>query len=183
MTRLLVTTGAESSGKTTLARQLSAALQVPLVLEASRDYLTALYAQHPDYRYDESDLLHIARLQLAREQQVLRGDVPLLVCDTDMLVIVIWSEVVFGRCAPALLELFEESLVQMPRHYLLCDWSGVPWEADPLRENPHDRDVLFARYRTKLDLLGLDYGIIRGSEDERLRQALDTAYGRPTSAP
>ena len=173
MTRLLVTTGAESSGKTTLARQLSAALKAPLVLEASRDYLTALYARHPGYRYDESDLLHIARLQRTREQQAQRGDEPLLVCDTDPLVIVIWSEVVFGRCAPALMKLLEDALAQMPRYYLLCDWNGIPWEADPLRENPHDRDALFARYRAKLDLLGLDNRIVSGNEEERLRQALD----------
>lgn len=175
MTRLLVTTGAESSGKSTLARQLSGALAAPLVLEASRDYLTALYAKHPGYRYDESDLLHIARLQVAREQQAQRGDVPWLVCDTDPLVIVIWSEVVFGRCAPALLKLFDDALRQTPRHYLLCDWNGIPWEPDPLRENPHDRDRLFARYRDRLDLLGLDYRIVRGNENERLRQALATA--------
>ncbi|HEY0960771.1 MAG TPA: ATP-binding protein [Pseudomonadales bacterium] len=178
MTRLLVTTGAESSGKTTLARQLSAALHAPLVLEASRDYLTALYAQHPGYRYDESDLLHIARLQRTREQQAQRGDVPLIVCDTDPLVIVVWSEVVFGRCAPALLALFQDALKQTPRRYLLCDWSGIPWEADPLRENPHDRDALFARYRAKLDLLGLDYRIVSGNEVQRLHQGLDAAHER-----
>ena len=33
-----------------------------------------------------------------------------VVCDTDLLVIVIWSEVVFGRCAPALMKLFESPL-------------------------------------------------------------------------
>ena len=47
MTRLLVTTGAEASGKTTLARQLSGALAAPLVLEASRDYLGALTQRMP----------------------------------------------------------------------------------------------------------------------------------------
>jgi nicotinamide riboside kinase len=173
MTRLFVTTGAESSGKTTLARQLSAVFKAPLVTEASRDYLTALYAKHPGYRYDESDLLHIARLQLTREKQAQRDETPLLVCDTDLLVIVIWSEVVFGRCAPALLTLFEDSLGRSERHYLLCDWRGIAWEPDPLRENPHDRDILFARYRAKLELMGLSYRIVRGSEPERLQQALD----------
>jgi nicotinamide riboside kinase len=175
MTRLLVTTGAESSGKTTLARQLSAALSAPLVLEASRDYLTALYARHPAYRYNESDLLHIAQLQRTREQEALRGNEPFVVCDTDTLVIIIWSEVVFGRCAPELRKLFDDALTQTPRHYLLCDWNGIAWEPDPLRENPHDRDKLFARYRDKLDALGLDYRIISGTKDERLQQAIDAA--------
>lgn len=178
MTRFLVTTGAEASGKTTLARQLSGALEAPLVTEASRDYLTALYAKHPDYRYDESDLLHIARLQLTRERQAQRGEIPVLVCDTDLLVIVIWSEVVFGRCAPALQKLFEDSLAHAQRHYLLCDWRDVPWEADPLRENPHDRDRLFARYEAKLKQMELDYQVVSGSAAERLQQVLAANDGK-----
>src|SRR5690606_11319753 len=108
MTQLLITTGPESSGKTTLAQQLGAAFQAPLVGEASRDYLSALYAKHPGYRYTQDDLLHIARLQLTRERAALREGSSTLVCDTDLLVIVIWSEVVFGNCAPALLKLFED---------------------------------------------------------------------------
>jgi nicotinamide riboside kinase/GNAT superfamily N-acetyltransferase len=182
MTRLFITTGPESSGKTTLARQLSTALKAPLVTEASRDYLTALYARHPGYRYDESDLLHIARLQLAHESQAQRGDTPLLVCDTDLLVIVIWSEVVFGSCAPALMKLFEDSLKANERHYLLCDWHGIAWEADPLRENPHDRHLLYARYRERLEALGLSFRSVGGDEQARLRQALNfvdsRAHGR-----
>ena len=172
MTRALVTTGAEASGKTTLARQLGTALNIPLVTEAARDYLTALYAKHPGYRYEQSDLLHIARLQLAHEKQARKDTASLLACDTDLLVIVVWSEVVFGTCAPALLRLFEDSLANVQRQYLLCDWQGIPWEPDPLRENPHDRDLLFARYRERLELLGLSYRIVSGSEQARLRQAL-----------
>jgi nicotinamide riboside kinase/GNAT superfamily N-acetyltransferase len=173
MTRLFVTTGPESSGKTTLARQLGAALEAPLVLEASRDYLTALYAERPGYRYRESDLLDIAQLQLARENAALRSDTPRLVCDTDLLVIVIWSEVVFGACSPALMKLFEASLKTGERHYLLCDWQGIAWEPDPLRENPHDRHLLYARYRDRLEALGLPFRAIGGAEATRLRQALD----------
>ena len=178
MTRFLVTTGAEASGKTTLAKQLSGALAAPLVTEASRDYLTTLYAKHPGYRYDESDLLHIARLQLTRERQAQRGATPLLVCDTDLLVIVIWSEVVFGRCAPALAKLFEDSLAHTERHYLLCDWRDVPWEPDPLRENPHDRDRLFVRYETKLVELELNYEVVSGTAAQRLQQVLAEYHGK-----
>lgn len=172
MTRLLITTGPESSGKTTLATHLSATLDAPLVSEASRDYLTALYAKHPGCRYDQSDLLHIARLQLARESAAQRSDTPLLVCDTDLLVIVVWSEVVFGSCAPALMQLFEDSLHAGERRYLLCDWHGIAWEPDPLRENPHDRHLLHARYRAKLEALGLPFRSVGGNEESRLRQAL-----------
>jgi nicotinamide riboside kinase len=124
MTQLFITTGPEASGKTTLASHLSAALKAPLVAEAARDYLTALYAEHPGYRYVESDLLNIARVQVQLEQQALKAQPAQLVCDTDLLVIVIWSEVVFGSCAPELLRLFDDSLAATQRHYLLCDYSA-----------------------------------------------------------
>jgi nicotinamide riboside kinase len=168
---IYVTTGAESSGKTTLARALAKALQAPLVLEASRDYLNALYARKPGAQYTQQDLLEIARLQLLREQEALRQQPAQLVCDTDLLVIVIWSEVKYGHCDAALLQLFEQSLQQAPRHYLLCD-PGIPWEPDPLREHPHAREQLYQRYLQRLQDLGLQFSIMRGSPEERLQQAL-----------
>src|SRR5690606_21267744 len=109
-TRIVATTGPEYSGKTTLAQALSVELAAPLVLEASRDYLTALYTQQPGTSYTEDDLLAIARLQLQREQEALAAGPRHLICDTDLLVILIWSEVRYGRCTPALLALFEQSL-------------------------------------------------------------------------
>ncbi|MEY4642042.1 MAG: hypothetical protein RLZZ227_2036 [Pseudomonadota bacterium] len=173
MTQLFITTGPEASGKTTLASQMSAALNAPLITEVARDYLTTLYAQRPGYRYVESDLLNIARLQLQLEQQALQSSPAQLVCDTDLLVIVIWSEVVFGSCAPPLMQLFEDSL-DKKRHYLLCDYRDVPWEPDPLRENPHDRDRLFEHYLNRLHILGAPFSVVSGSRGERLERVLQS---------
>lgn len=169
MTRLFVTTGPESSGKTTLAEQLSTALNSPLVTEASRDYLTDLSRRKPGYHYQPDDLLHIARLQHERELQALQHKPAQLVCDTDLLVIVIWSEVRYGTVDPVLSRLFKESLATTQRTYLLCD-PRIPWQPDPLRENPHDRNALFERYLAKLKALGAEFTIVTGSESERLAQ-------------
>lgn len=171
MTRIFVTTGAESSGKTTLARELSATLGATLVLEASRDYLNEQLHGNANWRYGEADLLAIAQLQYQHEQNALAASPAYLVCDTDLLVIVIWSEVRYGRCASALRHLFEQSLLAHPRRYLLCD-PGIPWQYDPLRENPHDRDVLHARYQQHLQQLALDWRLVHGSRTQRLEQAL-----------
>ncbi len=170
MTQLLVTTGPESSGKTTLAEQLGGALRAPLVTEASRDYLTDVYRRKPDYQYQPDDLLQIARLQHERELQALQPKPAHLVCDTDLLVILIWSEVKYGKVDPALTKLFEQSLASTQRTYLLCD-PRIPWQPDPLRENPHDRNALFDRYMVKLKVLGAEFTIVTGSESERLVQA------------
>lgn len=167
--RILITTGPECCGKTTIAGQLSACLGAPLVSEVSRDYLTSRYAQEPDYRYTERDLLEIARLQHAHELRALTQGPRYLVCDTDLLVIVIWSEVVFGSSSPQLQALFEHSCLTSNRTYILCD-TGIAWQADPLRENPHDRESLFVRYKEKLEYYGLEHLTVSGSEAERLQQ-------------
>lgn len=171
ISRILVTTGPESSGKTTLARDLSLQLGAPMVTEASRDYLSTLYARQPGTAYQQSDLLEIARLQFQREQAALAQELPWLVCDTDLLVIVVWSEVKYGGCDPALLDLFSASLQQAPRHYLLCD-HNIPWESDPLREHPFARAQLYQRYLDKLQQLDLAVTAVRGTPQQRLQQAL-----------
>ena len=60
---IVVITGPESCGKTTLARQLAERWRAPLVNEAARDYL-----QGKD-SYQKSDLLEIAKLQYAMEER------------------------------------------------------------------------------------------------------------------
>lgn len=174
---VLVTTGPESCGKTTLARDLSAALEAPLVLEAARDYLTDLQARSPDQPYRQRDLLEIARLQLQREMAALAQSPAQLVCDTDLLVILVWSEVKYGGCEPALQQLFAQSQQLAPRHYLLCD-HRIPWEPDPLREHPRQRDMLFGLYLDKLQQLALPYALVSGVQEQRLQQALATTLRR-----
>lgn len=60
-TKIIVITGPESSGKTTLANQLSAYWKVPLVKEVARDYLKEIYS------YQQHDLLEIAKQQHKQE--------------------------------------------------------------------------------------------------------------------
>ncbi len=169
--QLLITTGPESCGKTTLATALGQALGAPVVAEVARDFLDARFQAEGHYHYSEGDLLTIARGQFAREQAALASNPAVLVCDTDLLVLLVWSEVRFGRVDPALQSLFAQSLAQGRRTYLLCD-HRIPWVADPQREHPHRRPQLFERYRQELDARGLDYAFSSGTVEQRLQQAL-----------
>ena len=172
----LVTTGAESSGKTTLAKQLSQRLDAPLVSEASRPYLNAMRCADSRFRYQLDDLLAIAKLQLGAERRATSDKPPCIICDTDLLVIKVWCEEKFGFCHPLIDRLFTEQLQAAPRHYLLCHWD-IPWEADPLRENPDDREYLYGRYLEVLNSLDVPYSIVRGSPDERLEKAIRAGTG------
>ena len=165
---IVVITGPESCGKTTLARQLADRWRAPLVNEAARDYL-----QGKD-SYQKSDLLKIAKLQYAMEQESTASSPEKLVCDTDLLGILIWSEVKYGSSDPWIYETFENCFNQKTfnRHYILCD-SKIPWQPDRLRENAHNRDELFDMYLRKLTDYKLNYSIVRGKPHERLQQAVD----------
>ena len=165
---IVVVTGPESCGKTTLARQLADRWEAPLVNEAAREYL-----QNKD-SYQESDLLKIAKLQNAVEQKKTVLSAEKLVCDTDLLVILIWSEFKYGSCDPWIRETLENCFNQksLNRHYILCD-PKIPWQKDRLRENPHNREELFAVYLKKLKDYKLDHSVVSGTPKERLKQALD----------
>ena len=140
MQRIAIT-GPESSGKTTLARALAAHFGVPWVPEFAREYLKDL-----DRPYVKEDLLCIAEGQLEAERRIASGRPSMLVCDTDLLVIRIWSQEKFERVDPRLEELVRGTEYH---HTLLCK-PDLPWEPDPLRENPHDRDRLFGIYEQEL---------------------------------
>ena len=169
-TEILVITGPESSGKTTLATQLADYWKTPLVAEASRNYLKGKDS------YQQRDLLEIAKQQHKQEQTALSLLPERIICDTDLLVIMIWSEVKYGYCDSWIYSTFESNIKKnnFCRHYYLCD-SNIPWQADPRRENPHNRDELFDLYLKKLKEYELDYRIVKGKPRQRLQQVLDSS--------
>ncbi|HRH36931.1 MAG TPA: ATP-binding protein [Flavobacteriales bacterium] len=155
--------GPECSGKTTLTEALMLHHRMWMVSEVAREYLPNL--RRP---YTEADLVDIAREQAMNEEMIGAEFNGAMVCDTDMITIRIWSEEKYGRCDPWIIKQTEE------RHYdlwLLCK-PDIPWKADPLRENPHDRDRLFDVYESLLKWLEKPYVIISGSRSHRLKEAV-----------
>ena len=168
-TKVIVLTGPESCGKTTLAYALSNHLQAPCVDEAARAYLKERAS------YEQEDLLAIARQQQDLEIQSFAQSPPTIVCDTDLLVIMIWSEVKYGNCDQWITDTFEASQRDNStnRLYYLCDYH-IPWQPDPLRENPDNRHELFDLYLQKLKHYDLPYYIVNGSTEERIQQILSS---------
>ena len=156
----IVITGPESSGKTTLAQALSRHYATPWVPEYSRDYLNKL-----GHEYQEEDLLKIAQEQVKREDAAAQKQPRLLICDTSLIVIKVWSEYVYGRCHPWILQQIALRPIDL---HLLCS-PDIPWEPDPLRENPSDRDDLFQRYQQALQ--NQPTVVVRGDREERMAQA------------
>ncbi|MEL6256182.1 MAG: ATP-binding protein [Bacteroidota bacterium] len=155
--------GPESTGKSSLAEALSSHYRLPWVEEYSREYLENLGRP-----YGQSDLIEIALGQLELERRILEEKPSFLLCDTNLLVIKVWSEFKYGNADPALEKLYN---LKDYCHYFLCD-TDIPWSYDPLREHPEKREELFEIYHHHLKQLGLSFSIIRGTKEERLQQAV-----------
>lgn len=144
---IIVITGPESSGKTTLANRLHNDYGIPLVTEFAR-----LYLEQNGPKYDFKDLEKIALCQNIQEKQF-HEQYPKIICDTDFITVDIWAKEKFGK--PLSLKLQFEN----KKHYLLSR-PDIRWEEDPLRENPDDRDRLFAIYESYLNKNNLSYEIV-----------------------
>ncbi len=156
-------TGPEATGKSSLASQLAQHFNTVYVSEFARDYVEKLPGP-----YNEDDLLIIAKGQLHLEEEVSLKAEKILFSDTEMTVMKIWSLHKYGRCHPFILQ---EIQAQDYDLVLLCD-VDLPWEPDPLREHPGLRKYLFDWYLTELNLLGVNYAVVRGKGNERLSNAI-----------
>ncbi len=157
----IVITGPESSGKTTLTKAIAKALNTDYTEEYAREYLNS------NTSYKQKDLLLIAQGQLQKEKANAN---PIAIHDTDLITIKIWSEYKYNQCDPWILEQIEQQKSKN-RIYLLCK-PDIPWEADPLRENPSNRAELFKIYKKELEYLGHDYFVV----DERVRLQLKILF-------
>ena len=155
----IVITGPESSGKTTLTKALAKALNIGYTEEYSREYLNS------NSTYKQEDLLKIAQGQLQKEKA---NHNPIAIHDTDLITIKIWSEYKYNQCNPWIIEQIEQQKSKN-RLYLLCK-PDIPWEADPLRENPSNRAELFEIFLSEIQNTKHPHFIIEG--EKRLEKAL-----------
>ena len=156
--------GPESTGKSLLAEQLAMHYKTAWVPEYSREYLRDL-----DRQYSYDDVLSIAKGQYEMEQQMMSNTRKMLFCDTEFIVNKIWCDDKFGKCHPWILYMIDAYPYDL---YLLCN-TDLPWEADPMREDPHNRERLFTLYLNELKERKLNFSIINGKGEERLRNAIN----------
>ena len=165
----IVVIGPESTGKSTLCALLSRHFQTAWVPEYARNYLLTHGTQ-----YSYEDLLTIARGQLEEEDDICSDfyseGKPIFI-DTDMYVMKVWSEFVFGKCDPFILYQIAERKYD---YYLLCG-TDLPWEKDELREYPdlETREKLFHIYKDLLINQSVPWLEIRGHHEHRIQRAIE----------
>jgi NadR type nicotinamide-nucleotide adenylyltransferase len=164
-TKKIVVTGPESTGKSALIKSLAETMGCPYSKEYARAYL-----ESKGGNYKKEDLFEIALGQL--QNNTFSVGHPVQLCDTDLLTIKIWSEFKFNYLDPRITKLFKENL---PDYYLLCD-TDIPWEPDPLRENPNDREILKELYIKEIRATQVPFRVISGDFEMRKNTALSIIY-------
>lgn len=161
--RRIAIVGPECTGKTDLARFLATYYQTTWVPEFARGYLEKL-----NRPYTKEDLTIIAQGQLNTENTIAEQANGFVFCDTNLVVVKIWSEFKYGSCDPEILTLMKQQMYDL---HLLTD-VDLPWEDDPLREHPHKRQELFELYKAELENTGARFEIIRGDYASRRAAAI-----------
>jgi NadR type nicotinamide-nucleotide adenylyltransferase len=161
----IVIIGPESTGKSSLCEGLAAFYQTSWVREYAREYLLA---HGMNYSFEE--LTTIAKGQLALEEEGVKMAKSILFIDTDMYVMKVWSEFVFGRCDAWILDQIGKRQYDA---YLLCK-TDLPWVRDELREYPDlvSREKLYHIYRDILINQSVPWAEIGGQEHQRLEAAI-----------
>jgi HTH-type transcriptional regulator, transcriptional repressor of NAD biosynthesis genes len=160
--------GADSTGKTTLARALAAHYRTTWVPEYGRTYWDGLLTLG-EVRSTTADFVHIAEAQHRMEDMLARSANRVLICDTDALTTYLWHERYLGSDAPAVRAL------AAARRYALTILTGdeVPWEDDGTRDRFDDRPRFHARFRAELEALGRPFITLDGPPERRLAAAVE----------
>ena len=166
--------GAESTGKTTLCRDLAAHFGCSWVPEYMRTYLQAKWdSEQLTCKWD--DLLPIAQGQIELENKLaeqaaqMSNNHPYLFSDTSLFELMVYANWYYGDCPDALTN------AALAHHYdlILLTAIDTPWVADDLRDSPHQREEISAYFAHQLTIHNKLFHIISGSRELRVVEVVE----------
>jgi len=160
--------GPESTGKTTLAKQLADYYETKWVPEFARDYLQEKWEENQHICVAE-DMMPIAYGQTALENEKLTLANKYLFCDTNLMVTKVFSEMYYGFCDPLL---NEAALKHEYDLFFLTD-IDVPWEKDDIRDTPNGRETVFSVFKQTLIDTKKPFITLSGDKETRLAKAVE----------
>jgi len=163
----IVLFGPESTGKTTISRQLSRHYNTVWAPEYARQYLQNKW-NNERKTCENSDLLPIAYGQMALENELVTKANKLLICDTDLLETKVYSQEFYGGFVDPLLDkMAKENTYDL---YFLT-YIDIPWEADDLRDQSETREAMFYAFEQALIENNKPYILLKGDKKTRLKTA------------
>lgn len=147
--------GAESTGKSTLAKYLAKRYNGILIPEYAREFVE----QKGTTEVTWEELCEIAKHQIEEMERLQgTGDGLPVFFDTELIVTKVWFEYAFHRVP----EWLEEAIKRFPMDVYLLTYPDLPWVPDKARSNGSDaiRMELTERYEAEIEALGIPYYII-----------------------
>ena len=160
--------GPESTGKTTLSKQLARHYNTVWAPEFAREYLQKKW-NNERKTCENSDLLPIARGQMKLENNLAKQADKVLICDTDLLETKVYSEEYYGGFVDT--ELEEAAITNTYDLYLLT-YIDTPWEEDDLRDRPELRLDMFNAFESALKKYNRPYILLKGDKKIRFDAAV-----------
>ena len=160
--------GPESTGKTTLSKQLAEHYHTDWVPEYAREYLQDKWDREQK-TCEPQDLLPIAYGQMQLENELAQKANKVLICDTDLLETKVYSEAYYdSTCDP----LIEKYALQNSYDLYFLTYIDTPWVADDLRDKPDERERMFLHFKEALEKNNRKFINLRGDKASRLSTAV-----------
>lgn len=159
--------GPESTGKTTLAKQLAHHYKTVWTPEFAREYLQEKWDVKQQV-CDVHDMLPIAYGQTKLENEKLSMANKYLFCDTNLMVTKVFSEVYYNYCDP----LLDEAARNQEYDLIFLTDIDVPWEKDDIRDTSEGRDAVFASFKQALIDHKKPFITLSGDKDSRLNKTI-----------
>lgn len=159
--------GPESTGKTTLSKELAQHFDTVWIPEFARIYLQEKLDKTGEICVLE-DLLPIAIGQTKIENESLELANNYLFCDTNLLVTKVFSEIYYNYCDPIL----DKAARKHKYDLFFLTNVDVPWEDDGLRDSPENRQVILDTFKNALIANKKPFILLSGDKKSRLEQAI-----------
>ena len=159
----IVITGAESTGKTRLAKDLAIHYGSVWIPEFARGYIESI-----NRPYTYNDVESIAKEQIVLEEKIEVKATDFVFFDTWLIITKIWFDEVYNKVPLWLDKHIAKSKIDL---FLVCE-NDIEWKPDPVRENRNKRAYLQSRYIGEIEKTGSPWKLITGIGVERLNNAI-----------
>ncbi len=161
--------GPESTGKTTLSRQLARHYNTVWAPEFARDYLQEKW-NNERKTCEQDDLIKIAEGQIELENKLAKKADKVLICDTDLLETKVYSEEYYGGFVDKKLN---KAAIKNTYDIYFLTYIDTPWEEDDLRDRPEERLEMFTAFEKSLQDNNRPYILLKGSKETRFKKATE----------
>lgn len=155
--------GPESTGKSTIGEKIAKHFKTVYIPE----YAKAIIAQQSGQFY-ESNVVEVAYAQIRTEKSLERMTNKVMICDSDIIVTMAWSQELFGHIPSQLIQ------IAQTQHYdkTFLFYPDTPWISDTHRNviessSQEFRIKMFLNMEKLLKQFNRDYEIIYGSYQQK----------------